>query len=73
MDATATYEILEAQVEKYPDLGQSVESILKVLGEDQVVDFARRFVMENGIEVFNFGKYKGRPCRRCTEVRTPVL
>jgi DNA polymerase III subunit epsilon len=61
VDATATYEILEAQVEKYPDLGQSVESILKVLGEDQVVDFARRFVMENGIEVFNFGKYKGRP------------
>ena len=61
VDATATYEILEAQVEKYPELGQSVESILKVLGEDQVVDFARRFVMENGIEVFNFGKYKGRP------------
>ena len=61
VDATATYEILEAQVEKYPDLGQSVESILKVLGEDQVVDFARRFIMENGIEVFNFGKYKGRP------------
>ena len=61
VDATATYEILEAQVEKYPELGQSVESILKVLGEDQVVDFARRFIMENGIEVFNFGKYKGRP------------
>lgn len=61
VDATATWEILEAQVEKYPELGQSVESILKVLGEDQVVDFARRFVMENGTEVFNFGKYKGRP------------
>lgn len=61
VDATATWEILEAQLEKYPELGQSVESILKVLGEDQVVDFARRFVMENGVEVFNFGKYKGRP------------
>lgn len=61
VDATATWEILEAQVQRYPDLGQSVESILKVLGEDQVVDFARRFVMENGTEVFNFGKYKGRP------------
>lgn len=61
VDATATWEILEAQVTRYPELGQSVESILKVLGEDQVVDFARRFVMENGIEVFNFGKYKGRP------------
>lgn len=61
VDAKATWEILEAQLEKYPELGQSVESILKVLGEDQVVDFARRFVMENGVEVFNFGKYKGRP------------
>ena len=61
VDASATYEILEAQIEKYPDLGNTVDSILKVIGEDQVVDFARRFVMENGVEVFNFGKYKGRP------------
>ncbi|MBK8951819.1 MAG: 3'-5' exonuclease [Chitinophagaceae bacterium] len=60
-DATATYEILEAQIEKYPELGNNVDSILKVIGEDQVVDFARRFVFENGIEVFNFGKHKGRP------------
>ncbi|MBK6935936.1 MAG: 3'-5' exonuclease [Chitinophagaceae bacterium] len=60
-DATATYEILEAQIEQYPELGNNVDSILKVIGEDQVVDFARRFVMENGIEVFNFGKYKGKP------------
>lgn len=61
VDATATYEILEAQIEKYPDLGNTIDTILKVIGEDQVVDFARRFVMENGVEVFNFGKYKGRP------------
>ncbi len=61
VDASATYEILEAQIGKYPDLGNTVDSILKVIGEDQVVDFARRFVMENGVEVFNFGKYKGRP------------
>ncbi len=61
VDATATYEILEAQIEKYPDLGNTVDAILKVIGEDQVVDFARRFVMENGVEVFNFGKHKGRP------------
>jgi len=24
------------------------------------VDFARRMVLENGVEVFNFGKHKGR-------------
>lgn len=60
-DAAATCEILEAQLVKYPELGTSIDTILKVIGEDQVVDFARRFVMDNGIEVFNFGKFKGRP------------
>jgi DNA polymerase-3 subunit epsilon len=61
VDASATHEILEAQIAKYPELGNNIDSILKVIGEDQIVDFARRFVMENGIEVFNFGKFKGRP------------
>ena len=61
VDASATHEILEAQLERYTELGNTVDSILKVIGEDQVVDFARRFVMENGTEVFNFGKFKGRP------------
>jgi DNA polymerase-3 subunit epsilon len=60
IDATATYEILEAQAAKYPVLGNTVDSILKAIGEDIIVDFARRFVMENGVEVFNFGKFKGR-------------
>ena len=61
VDATATYEILEAQIAKYSTLGNTVDSILKLTGEDQIVDFARRFIMENGVEVFNFGKYKGKP------------
>lgn len=59
-DASATHEVLLAQLERYPDLGSSVDTILKAIGEDQIVDFARRFVMENGVEVFNFGKFKGR-------------
>lgn len=61
VDATATYEILEAQIVRYAELGNNIDSILKVIGEDQIVDFARRFVMDNGVEVFNFGKFKGRP------------
>lgn len=59
-DASATYEILEAQIERYPALGNTVDTILKTIGEDIIVDFARRFVMDNGVEVFNFGKFKGR-------------
>lgn len=59
-DANATWEVLKSQVKKYPQLGLTVESILKCIGEEEVVDFARRMVMENGREVFNFGKHKGR-------------
>jgi DNA polymerase III subunit epsilon len=61
VDARATLEILEAQTQKYPSLGNTVESILKATGEEVIVDFARRFCMDNGVEVFNFGKFKGRP------------
>lgn len=59
-DATATYEVLIAQLEKYPELGKTVDSINKTLGDEVIVDFARRFVMDDGVEVFNFGKYKGQ-------------
>ena len=59
-DALATYEILEAQTEKYTTLGNNIDSILKAIGEEAIVDFARRFILENGVEVFNFGKFKGR-------------
>jgi DNA polymerase-3 subunit epsilon len=62
VDALATAEILEAQLERYPQLGTNVESILKTIGEDSIIDFARRFIYDDkGIEVFNFGKHKGRP------------
>lgn len=59
-DASATWEVLLSQVERYPQLGLTVDSILKCIGEDNTVDFARRMIMENGREVFNFGKHKGR-------------
>lgn len=60
-DANATWEVLEAQLERYPQIGNDVESIVKFTGEDDIVDFARRFVKDKGIEVFNFGKHKGKP------------
>lgn len=60
VDAMATFEILESQLQRYPQAGSTVESVIKFTGQEQIVDFARRFVMENGIEIFNFGKHKGR-------------
>lgn len=59
-DAEATWEILDAQVGRYAQLGNNLDSIIQYIGDEPMVDFARRFVMENGIEIFNFGKHKGR-------------
>jgi DNA polymerase-3 subunit epsilon len=59
-DAAATWEILEAQLDRYGHLGNTVDSVLQFTGEEKYVDFARRFVLENDVEVFNFGKHKGR-------------
>jgi len=59
-DVVATFEVLEAQLKKYEHLGNTIDSILKFTGEEMIIDFARRFIMENGVELFNFGKYKGR-------------
>ncbi len=59
-DASATWEILEAQLERYAHLGNTIDTILQFTGEEKYVDFARRFIMDNDVEVFNFGKHKGR-------------
>lgn len=59
-DINATIEVLFSQIERYRQLGQSVDSILSVIGEEKIVDYARRFSYDDkGVEVFNFGKYKG--------------
>jgi DNA polymerase-3 subunit epsilon len=60
-DAVATAEILNAQLEKYPQLGNTLDSITKAIGEDNIIDLARRFSFnDKGVETFNFGKHKGR-------------
>jgi len=59
-DACATWEILEAQLERYAHLGETLDTVLQFTGEEKFVDFARRFIMDNDVEVFNFGKHKGR-------------
>jgi DNA polymerase-3 subunit epsilon len=62
VDAGATAEILNAQLERYPQLGNNIDSVLKAIGDDNIIDFARRFIYDDkGKEVFNFGKHKGRP------------
>lgn len=60
-DALATWEILCAQVKRYPNIGTCVDTICRFTGEEEIVDFSRRFIFDNGVEVFNFGKHKGKP------------
>lgn len=60
VDATATWEVLDAQVARYPQIGNTVDSILKAVGDDEIVDFARRMIVQEGKIVFNFGKHKGK-------------
>ena len=60
-DVDATIEVFLAQLKRYENLGNTVDSILGVIGEEKIVDYARRFGFDDkGNEIFNFGKHKGR-------------
>lgn len=59
-DVNATIEVLEAQLDKYVELVNDVQSLHIFTGGEDLVDYARRIVLKDGIPVFNFGKYKGR-------------
>jgi DNA polymerase-3 subunit epsilon len=60
-DTTATYEILEAQIEKYADLKGDTNFLSEFSQMTKNVDLLGRFVYdENNIAVFNFGKHKGK-------------
>lgn len=62
-DTMATYEVLKAQLDHYPDeLQNDIEFLAEYSRKNNNIDFAGRFVLdENRVPVFNFGKYKGEP------------
>jgi len=60
-DIKATAEILEAQLEKYPDLKNDVAFLHGYTSRSRRVDFAGRFVYnDKNVPVFNFGKHNGK-------------
>jgi DNA polymerase-3 subunit epsilon len=60
-DTAATYEVLKAQLDRYTDLENDVEKLADLSSFNSNVDFAGRIILdENGVEIFNFGKYKGK-------------
>lgn len=62
-DTRATYEVLKAQLDKYPDvLTNDINFLSEYSSYSKNVDFAGRIIYDNnGVEIFNFGKYKGYP------------
>lgn len=60
-DTLATYEILNAQVEKYEDLENTVDALSEYSSHSKRADFAGFILFnDNKQEIFSFGKYKGR-------------
>jgi DNA polymerase-3 subunit epsilon len=61
-DTTATYEILMSQLDRYEELKNDVEFLHRYTSRNnKTVDLANRIVYnDKGVEVFNFGKHKGR-------------
>lgn len=58
-DTKATYEVLKAQLDRYPELQNDVAFLADFSTQNRNVDFAGKIIYNaKGEEVFNFGKYK---------------
>jgi DNA polymerase-3 subunit epsilon len=61
-DTEATFEVLEAQLTRYNDLENDMDKLAEYSSFNSNADFAGRIIFdENGVEIFNFGKHKGKP------------
>jgi len=60
-DTKATYEVLKAQLDRYPELENDVKFLDEFSRLNDFVDFTGRMIYDDKRrEVFNFGKYRGR-------------
>ncbi|MDI9257228.1 MULTISPECIES: 3'-5' exonuclease [Flavobacterium] len=59
-DTMATYEILKAQLDRYPDLENDMKALAEFTTRKKSVDFAGFIALnDKGQEIFTFGKHKG--------------
>ncbi len=60
-DTRATYEVLKAQLDRYPSLKNDIAYLAEFSTMNKNADLMGRIIFnEAGKEVFNFGKYKGQ-------------
>ena len=61
VDTAATYEVLKAQLDRYNDLENDIDKLAEYSSFNNSVDFAGRIIInDKGVEIFNFGKHKGK-------------
>lgn len=61
-DTKATYEILQAQLDRYNELENEINFLSEFSSHNKNADFLGRIIYDdNNVEVFNFGKHKGKP------------
>jgi DNA polymerase-3 subunit epsilon len=61
-DTRATYEVLKSQLDYYSNLENDISKLAEFSAHNRNADFAGRIIYnEDDVEVFNFGKYKGKP------------
>lgn len=69
-DTEATWNVLKAQLEKYPDLKGDIAFLADFSkgGNMNILDFAGRLCLnENGEPAYNFGKHKGKTVRQIND------
>ncbi|MDT7827632.1 exonuclease domain-containing protein [Pricia sp. S334] len=60
-DTLATYEVLKCQLDRYPELENNVKKLAEFSTHRRFADFAGFLGYdEDGIEIFSFGKHKGK-------------
>lgn len=60
-DTNATYEVLKSQLDRYTELENDMKSLAEFTTRKHTADFAGFIAFdEDGVEVFSFGKHKGK-------------
>ena len=67
-DTNATYEILKAQLDRYPDLENDMKMLSEFTTRKKIADFAGMIAFDkDNEEIFTFGKHKGKKVNNVLE------
>jgi DNA polymerase-3 subunit epsilon len=70
-DAKATWDVLKAQIERYPDVKNDIGylSDFSKAGNYNLLDFAGRLAIDDkGDAIYNFGKHKGKTIKHVAQI-----